>query len=388
VVRLALARGRPRMNTRACFGSDEMTRTLIEVHIVRPGRLGGRRKRWRVWWRDRSGKKHMYERNSWTRADALKEARRIGEQVNRRGFAWGDFEARYLVEQARRCKPATVADIKGTLRALAGAMGVERLEDVTRETIAGYLSLRRDGGLRPATCNKHLATLRAALEWAIDESLYIMPEGDRLRERNPCAGIRRMKETHIEHVIFERRSECAVLAAALAEDGPRWEAACLLGTDCGLRISEAANVLWRSVDLKRREIVIQPEPGGWSPKGLGGRLRLSERLAGVLAGLRSEVATGEVGEGQRVLGGASPLYFVRAFRKRLKAACARAGLPEILPHGLRRSFVTILANDGMAAPALQRVARHADIKTTLQFYARVDARRAADDAAARLRHAE
>jgi len=55
-----------------------------------------------------------------------------------------------------------------------------------------------------------------------------------------------------------------------------------------------------------------------------------------------------------------------------------------LPHGLRRSFVTILANEGMSAPALRIVARHADIKTTLKFYARVDARRAADDAARRL----
>jgi integrase len=360
----------------------------IEIHIDRRGKLGGRRKCWRIWWRDRSGIKHTRESGSWTRRDAQSEAQRLRVQVNRRGMLWVDFKKRYLTEQARRCRPATLAASRGALRALAGTMGIERLEEVTRETVAEYLSLRRDGGLRPATCNKHLATLRAAFEWAICEGLYLMSEGDRLRERNPCAGIRRMKETHLEHMIYERRSECLRLADALRADGARWEAACLLATDCGLRVSEAASVLWRSVDLGRREIVIQPEPGGWAPKGLGGRLQLSERLAGVLAELRLRVEEGKVGEGQRVLGGASPLYFVRAFRKRLKAACVRAGLPEILPHGLRRSFVTCLANEGMPGPTLQHVARHADIKTTLKYYARLDSRRAAADAARRLEGAQ
>jgi hypothetical protein len=130
------------------------TRTIIEVHIDCRGKRGGRRKGWRVWWRDRSGMKHTREQSAWSRKDAVQEAERLGIQVNRRGLAWPDFEARFLADLARRCKPATVADFKGTLRALAGAMGVERLEDVTRETIAGYLSLRRDGGLRPADWTK------------------------------------------------------------------------------------------------------------------------------------------------------------------------------------------------------------------------------------------
>ena len=74
-------------------------------------------------------------------------------------------------------------------------------------------------------------------------------------------------------------------------------------------------------------------------------------------------------------------------RTRLRAACARTGLPAILPHGLRRSFLTVLANEGLGAPALQCVARHADIKTTLRFYAKVDARRAAGEALQRLERA-
>jgi integrase len=353
----------------------------IEVHIDRRGRQGGTRKGWRVWWRDRGGVKRTHERGGWRRADALREAQRIFERLNRRGMPWADFVVRYLAWQTRRARPATAADARGTLRAFTGAMGVANLEEVTRETVAGYLELRRDAGLRPATVNKHLATLRAALSWGINEGLYFMPAKDRLRERNPCDGIRRMKETHIEHVIYERRSDCGRLADALREDGPRWEAACLLGTDCGLRVNEVANVLWRSVDLERREIVIQPEPGGWAPKGLSGRLRLSERLAAVLVELRADAVLkgGDVG-GRRVLGGKSPPYFVLAFRRRLKAACHRAELPEILPHGLRRSFLTILANGGLPAADLQQVARHVDLKTTLQFYVKVNARRAAIDA--------
>jgi integrase len=354
---------------------------VIEVHIDRRGRQGGTRKGWRVWWRDRQGAKHTFERGCRRREDALREAKRVCERLNRRGMLWAAFVARYLAWQTRRDRPATAADARGTLGAFSGAMGISTLEEVTRETVAGYLELRREAGLRAATCNKHLATIRAALGWAIDEGFYFMPAKDHLRERNPCDGIRRMKETHIEHVIYERRSECGRLADALREDGPRWEAACLLGTDCGLRVNEMANVLWRSVDLERREIVIQPEPGGWAPKGLSGRLRLSERLAGVLEKLRTQdEAAGPGIDGRRVLGGRSSIYFVRAFRTRLRAACERAGLPPILPHGLRRSFLSILANGGLPAADLQQVARHVDIKTTLQFYVKINARRAAVDA--------
>jgi integrase len=75
-------------------------------------------------------------------------------------------------------------------------------------------------------------------------------------------------------------------------------------------------------------------------------------------------------------------------RRRLAAACGRAGLPAVKPHGLRRSFATILANEGMEAVQLRTVMRHADLKTTLGYYVAVDARRAAASARAAMRRAE
>jgi hypothetical protein len=54
---------------------------------------------------------------------------------------------------------------------------------------------------------------------------------------------------------------------------------------------------------------------------------------------------------------------------------------------LRRSFATILADEGLPAAKLRVVMRHLDIKTTLRFYASVDGRRAAEEARALLERA-
>lgn len=194
---------------------------------------------------------------------------------------------------------------------------------------------------------------------------------------NPFDGIRRRREVHIPQVIYGRRGQHLMLANAAASDGPRWEAAVLLGLECGLRVGEISHLTWGSVDEGSGEVVVGPEPDGWSPKGTCGRASLTARLTGVLQTLRAEA---EGGLGGRVVGGASPRAFEREFRRRLAEACRRAGLPAIKPHGLRRSYGTLLANDGMESLQLATVMRHRDLATTRLYYAAIREREAAEAA--------
>jgi integrase len=307
---------------------------------------------------------------------------------------WTDFERRYLTDLARRCRSTTVAEARAVLMAFARVTGARTLGAARREAAAAYLAVRTAGTLpadergpplrqlRPATHNKHLRTLRAAFQWTMDCGLA---EG----QRNPCTGIRAMREAHLEQTIFARRAELERVALALGEDGPEFEAAGRLMAECGLRLGEVSHLCWRSVDLAGREIRIQPEPDGWRPKGLSGRLLMDDRLAGLLAGMEREArAEQRYGPERRAIGGDHPAAWERRMRRRLAAACGRAGLPVVKPHGLRRSYGTILANEGMEAVQLRTVMRHADLKTTLGYYITVNARRAAAAGRAAMRRAE
>lgn len=376
----------------------------IEVRVDRRTRRRGdsAKRVWRLWWRA-NGRKRTCERQAWTRAEALREAVHLRNRLNARGpaLAWGDFTARYLEDHARWKKPSTVASTRSVLARLTRALSPERLDDLTPEALSRYLAGGLGAGLwyefqprprrissgpalprahmrtlrpvRPATINKHLRTLRAVFRWAVDE---------RILDASPARNLKRLKEVHLDRVIYERRSQITRLANALHRDGPAWETAALLMADCGLRIGEVSHLSWTSVDLERGEVRIGRESDGWTPKGLSGRMALSRRLLGLMAGLRAAQP-----DGGRVLGEDNPDRFERSFRRRLRAACHRAGLPAILPHGLRRSFGTVLANEGMEAAQLQRVMRHGDVKTTLQFYARINERRAAKAAQERLESA-
>jgi len=362
----------------------------VRVRVEHPGRGG--RSVWRVAWMGGAGRKRTRERGVWDRTAALAFADRLEAAFNSDSLStpWSIFEEQYLAALGRRNKPATVADARCVLRAFRSHTGIDRLEAVTREIISGYIDRRLAGGTRAATCNKHLRTLRAALEWAVSNGLMPTLDGARLAERSPAKGTRFLKATHLPKPVYTRRSDCLKLAKAAAGDGPAFEAAVLLASQCGMRIGELSHVTWGSVNLEQREIEIRPEPDGWVPKGTPGTAALSDRLAAVLQVLadRAKGPDGRPDPAARVLGGRDPARFERGFRPKVKAACGRAELPTITPHGLRRSLATILANAGMAAPQLQKIMRHVDIKTTLTFYSKVNERTAWRDAHRRYERAE
>ena len=371
----------------------------IEVHIGRRGRIGGAV--WWLWWHQADPatgvwRRHTRECRRWTRSEAVREARRIQAELARpsRTVLWADFERRYLTDLARRCRPTTVAEARSILRAFSRVTGARTLAAAKREAMTAYLAARMTAAipenelgpplrqLRAATHNKHLRTLRAAFRWAREAGLFDDPA-------DPCKKMPAIREAHLEQMILARRAELERLAQALADDGPEFEAAGRLMAECGLRLGEVSHLCWRSVDMAGREVRVQPEPDGWRPKGLSGRLLVDDRLAGLLTGLEREArAERRYGPERRVIGGDHPAAWERRMRRRLVAACGRAGLPVVRPHGLRRSFGTILANEGMEAVQLRTVMRHADLKTTLGYYVTVDARRAAAAARAAIRGAE
>jgi integrase len=346
---------------------------IIVVHIDRRAR--GDHAVWRLWWRE-GGRKRTRESGEWTRTEAEEAAEVVRDRLaGGTSTLWSKFVEKYISNLTQWWRPASSASARSVLRRYEMVMAPWRMGDVTREKITAYLAgglgagvVIREGAaplrpLRGASFNKHVRTLKAAFRWAKSTGL--------VRE-NPFEDQRRVREVHLRRAILERREDWMRLADEIARDGARWEAAVLLGLECGLRLGEISHLAWASVSLEAGEAEIRPEADGWVPKERAGMLVMGERLVASLIRVKKEAGA----KGDRALGGADPGRFEREFRRRLRAACKRAGLPDVKPHGLRRSF----GNEGMEAVQLQRVMRHSDIKTTLTYYIRVNDRRAAEEA--------
>jgi len=267
------------------------------------------------------------------------------------------------------------------------------LDQVSRKTVGEYLANRRRGKnkISRATYNKHLTALRAAFNWAIDDGLL---------KENPCKGIRKLKCMTRKVILSEK--ECRTLFDVLSKVGARWEVAARLAYYCGMRVQEIAHMTWRSVDLLEGMITVQAESDGWEPKDYETRLlRLEPRTKELLTELRNRTVqeplmsdtyactshnVEAVVVGTRVLGGTNTDAFAKTLRRHIRAACDKAGLPQLPKpvHDLRRSIATLLAQRGVRPYVLQLFMGHSDMDTvTLEYYVdtkKIDAAREAMEA--------
>jgi integrase len=141
----------------------------------------------------------------------------------------------------------------------------------------------------------------------------------------------------------------------------------LLGGDAGLRRGELIGLRWCDVDLRRRLITVQQAV--WKgivdvPKSGRGRvIPLTDALAKALSAFRHL-------RGERVFyDDAGQPVTEKIFRGWLAAAQRRAGLAEPTGalHILRHTFCSHLAMRGAPPKAIQELAGHQDLATTLRY---------------------
>ena len=167
------------------------------------------------------------------------------------------------------------------------------------------------------------------------------------------------------------------LAEAARGIDPRTNLVVVLGGDGGLRRGEMLGLRWGDVDFKRRQLQVQQAV--WErkrrdgAKGLervtdtpkGGRARvvpLTDALFGALRDLRHP-------RGEHVLfgndGRPATCFFLRNL---LEAGQKAAGLQSTGGlHILRHTFCSHLAMRGAPAKAIQELAGHADLTTTMRY---------------------
>jgi integrase len=267
------------------------------------------------------------------------------------------FEREYVADKRLN----TRENYEDTLDLFERLCNPTRLRSITERTLSQFVAGMRETprpkgkvGLAPSTVKVRLQYLRTAIRWAVSQKM--LPDSPRF----PAIKVPKKRPQPVPVEAFERMLEKA------PDDMMR--AYLLTGWLAGLRLSEAYAMEWEPtdeapfLDLARDRIVLPAEVAKsvedqWVP--------LDPALRPVLEALPRD--------------GAKVFRFVRKDGQPITVCSlswrvidlAKAAGVKLTMHTLRKGFGCRYAGK-VPAQVLQRLMRHADIKTTMGYYANVD----------------
>jgi integrase len=266
------------------------------------------------------------------------------------------FAPRFIDDhlRAERRKPSTIEGNKRVLRNhLLPMFGNRRLDTITNADIQKLKA--RLSERNPKTVNNVLSCLsmllKKAVEWGVIESM-------------PCH-IRMLKVFHAERAFYEFADYDHFIETAAKVD-KRAELIILLAGDAGLRLGEVLALRWPNVNFNRHVVIVAESD--WKgevtiPKG--GRLREVPMTARLEKALKAHRHL----RGDRVLlrdvGEPFTAKVVRNFIERTERRAGREVTGRI--HIFRHTFCSHLAMRGAPVRAIQELAGHADLTTTMRY---------------------
>lgn len=230
--------------------------------------------------------------------------------------------------------------------------------------------------LSNGSINKTIRLLAVVLEQAVEYG-YL--------ERNPARGRKRLlKEDKPTRSYLQPDQVAALLSAAGkidadAREGDTRRRRPLLATLtlAGLRISEALDLRWRDVNLDARRLRVAAAKTDAGVR----EVDLTPALQELLADCRSRSPYTQPGDlvfptgaGKRDNPSNVRNRFLDSAAKLANAdlrAAGREPMPDVTPHSLRRTFISLLLAAGADVPYVMAQAGHTDPKMTLGLYAQV-----------------
>jgi integrase len=265
------------------------------------------------------------------------------------------FVPRYLDDycRAERLKPSTITHKEQVLRShIVPLLGRKRLDEVTNADVQRIKSHLRDRS--PKTVNNVLTTLNSLLKKSVEWGAIAAM---------PCT-VKLLKARSPEMPFYDFH-DYETLVEAAANVDREVLLIVLLGGDAGLRAGEMIALEWPQVRWSRRVLTI--DKSDWrghvnAPKG--GRRRevpMTDRLERTLRAHRHL-------RGSRVLAGREDGVTQRGLERRIERAERRANMRVSgRLHILRHTFCSHLAIRGAPAKAIQELAGHADLTTTMRY---------------------
>ena len=238
-------------------------------------------------------------------------------------------------------KPSTRKRVEGLLRrVILPALGQQKCETLTR---ADVLRMHRDLSEKPVEANRAVTVLHGLLAWGEERERIRLPDG------NPCARVRKYPEQPRRRYL--RPKELKKLGQALSEleDEGQFHPSSLrvirLTLLTGCRIGEMQRLRWKAVDLDGAKLMLGETKTG--PR----IVHLSRAAVRVLMEARETthhelVCPGRTGK---------PISYPKRVWEELKT---RAGLADVNPHDLRRTYASIARSQGESLEVAMELLGH------------------------------
>ncbi len=221
-----------------------------------------------------------------------------------------------------------------------------RPSSVTYSMIEAFVTRMEEDEAAPATVNQKLTYLQGAFMKAIKRGYAAKNPVDR-------ALFKSVEDTPPR--ILTDDEETAVLDAAEELFGYRWRAFVVVALGTGGRRSELLGLTWDRIRLDGNE----PQVHFTDTKSHRDRIvPINPDVVDALRRVRVQTMQA-VGP---FVGMDKPM------QRRWDKLIDTAGVARFTPHDLRRTYVTRLIRANVSLPTVQKLAGHADIKTTLRFY--------------------
>jgi integrase len=204
---------------------------------------------------------------------------------------------------------------------------------------------------KPGTVNRHMALIRAMLNWAIDRELiplqgHIWPKKAYMPEPNPRP--RFLTDDELERLMNAARPDATMHAAIIVA----------LAT--GMRRGELLRLTWDDLDFKRETVTIL-ETKTDVPRSV----YLPEVAVEALKTLRAGKVAQLKGPVWTLPNGKPIAYFT--FNARWLRIRKKAGLPKVRFHDLRHSCASYLVQAGASLPQVGQILGHSSPQVTMRY---------------------
>lgn len=231
------------------------------------------------------------------------------------------------------------------------------LLEVAQCDLITYKMALVDAGRAPATIRHRIAVLRSLFRWLIEAGHHPGP--------NPASGIPVPKGRRVARARSLTGEQMIELLAVATNARDR--AMVGLMADAGLRASEIVSLDVADVltDAGRWVARIRNSKGGGARK-----VALTARARDLIVVHRGEGARSTIPGFPLFhdLAGAGRRLTVRTVYRIVADLAGLAGLGDLSPHDLRRTFATRALNAGAPGPMVQRAMGHQSLTTTIGYY--------------------
>lgn len=323
------------------------------------------------WWEPTQDGSSWKERWRSTRTDVKKEADRKRRQLERELEAgkksegelqWDDFVNEFLEKHAARKPPTTLDFYERALRIFSETSKPKTLSQVKLITLEDFANARLESGLAPATVNRDLRHLRAALRWAKRRGLISdVPEFKSLF----------IKEVRKKPTIIPEEDFVAMIAALRKPDlcltkrpAGWWRLFLYVAYYVGARRGEILSLSWDDVNFVTLEIRVEASTSKSRKERV---VPMATDLAEVLKNWKSQ--TPSVNAADPVLPWPYDTY--RQLYEDWHRIQTAAGIPEgahYVPKNCRSTCASELIANQVPTVVVKDFLGHATVATTENYY--------------------